>query len=245
MTMNPFKNDLVSVVKTINVGGNSITFSLTYSKKNQVPMVIIYLHGGFSFVEDGKEYQDLSAYARAGFVCLGIKYPEDDTKNIGLLKDVIEVYDLWGWAKKQWPRAKGIFLVGVSRGGFVAYHALADYPRSLFDKGVVCCGPTDLTLLRKTTAMPKPTLDRLWSYLNWANSEIVSSPIYYTKTIGAGPLYMAYGVKDTIIPIEQGRRMWKAMQPSNPKSVYKEFNEGHGLANNAGIQKEIMGFLLK
>jgi dipeptidyl aminopeptidase/acylaminoacyl peptidase len=243
--MSIFKNDLVSVVKTINVGGNSITFSLTYSKKNQIPWIILYLHGGFSFVPDGKEYQDLSAYARAGFVCLAIKYPADDSKAITLNADVAEVHDLAYWAKQQWPKMKNLFLVGVSRGGFVAYHTLTDMIALGVDKTVVCCAPTDLTLLRKTTAMPKPTLDRLWPYLNWANSEVVSSPIYYAQEVGKHPIFMGYGKNDFIIPIAQGNLMWKAMQPAHPKSVYKEYQEGHGLANNEQVQKEIMSFLIK
>jgi dipeptidyl aminopeptidase/acylaminoacyl peptidase len=244
--MSIFKNDLVSATKNIEINGNKITFNLMYSKKAQMPMVIIQLHGGFGFPSDVTESLDLVAYAKAGFVCLQIKYPNDNTKAISLNADVAEVHDLAGWAKQQWPRMKGLFLIGVSRGGFVAYHVLADPIALGVDKTVVCCGPTDLTLLRKTTSMPKRTLDRLWPYLNWANSETVSSPIYYAKEIAKYPLYMAYGVKDTIIPIEQGRRMWGEilMTPCNLKSEFKEYPVGHGLANNEMVQGDIIRWLL-
>ena len=208
--MSILKSDLISEIKTVKLDGNSITFSVTYSKKSQMPYVIILLHGGFNFPSDATKELDMVSYARAGFICLGIKYPENNTKNISLPKDVAEVIDLAEWAWAHWPKLKGLFLIGVSRGGFVAYHALSKFQDgySMFNKTVVCCGPTDLPDLKKTTMIPQATLKKMWPYFNWANNEISSSPTHHAKAISKHPLFLAYGKKDMIVPIAQGNLMW-------------------------------------
>ena len=57
------------------------------------------------------------------------------------------------------------------------------------------------------------------------------SPLYHVDKIRA-PLFLAYGGRDPIVPIEQGNELAKALRKAGKKfEMMVEPHEGHGFAN--------------
>ncbi len=248
--------DLVYGVKTIEIDGNKITGNFCYSKKNQIPYGIIYCHGAFDFVPDAIQYKDLTRYALEGYICFGIKYEVEGIENCNLMMDTKEVCDAARWMKKQFPKMKAIYLIGVSRGGFVAYHTMIQYG-DWFGGCIVCVGPTNLPVLEKTTVLQKDILDKTMKYFAFSGGDKeLSSPTYYAEALSKKPLFLVYGELDNTVPDHirspleerQGEYLWTFIRRYaniNPKSDYIRLLKDHGLAHDEETQNYILTWLYK
>lgn len=242
---------------TLTYNGNKISGIFFPAKKNFAGSAIVYCHGGFGGTGDASGYVDAIKYAEAGFPVFLIKYENEGTRGINLPKDVDEVGDGAKALKEFLKKINRLFLLGVSRGGFVAYHVMAKY-NSIFDGCIIHAAPTDLTtwvpIAERLKAIPEVKMeDEIKPYFTWLKTQdnplFKSSPIAYIHELRKKPMSLNYGIQDLIVPDKnskvdskywQGEPMYRALV-SAPDIVkrhsYKVWDLGHGLAMNNSVIK--------
>ena len=219
------------------INGNEVVGYL-YSPKKWNQKGIVYLHGGFDFYPKPEAYEDVIAYANAGWAVLLIKYDTEGWKNIAsqdYAKDIQEAIDA---AVQFIARAKPrkLFLMGVSRGCAVAYGAYAAAPSDVWDGGVFIAGPTHISTLKKTTQIPLATLGKMLSYFKISPIDLTYSP----KKSKA--MLLVYGGQDIIIPAAQGVLMATKLNLQTGKDFFA-LNYGHDLAKEKETQILILKWL--
>jgi dipeptidyl aminopeptidase/acylaminoacyl peptidase len=245
-------NDLFSGVKKKKVyeiiNGHIIRGVEYIPKKPNPDLGIVYLHGGFEPISIKDEYKDVKYLASIGFQILVLSYEEEfmGIRGVSLLQDTKEAADAANWMKK-YRFVKNVGLMGVSRGGFVAYHTFIQY-QDHFSKCACLVAPTDLHILRegdaerkipKTEINPK-VLDRMWKYFVFTGDENTSSPIYYSEKLRNKPLLLIYGSQDMIVPEGQGEIMRDKI--NSPNCTYISLDHTHGLTREDDTQKLVGRF---
>ncbi len=226
------------------VEGNSISAYLYIPKplKNWNGQAIVILHGAFHLA-GYKDYEDAKAYANMGFGILLLKY--DNEKSIDLVKDRKEVLDAVKRFREKYPQIKKLNLMGVSRGGFVAFHVWL-VASGLFDKAAILVAPAHLPSMRESLVKNGlwKHIEPYWSYFHFPGDEETSSPVHYIPAMREGSLMVFYGLKDNTVPADQGERLAKAWGLVKGKN-FLTFNYGHGLAREKDVQEIIRAFFLK
>ena len=236
------------VYGTIN--GNTIRGIEYIPKTPNLELGIVYLHGGFGPVSTKDEYKDVEYLASIGFQILVLSYEEEfrGIRGMSLLQDTKEAADAASWMRT-FRFVKNVGLMGVSRGGFTAYHTFIQYQDN-FSKLACLAAPTDLNILRegdaekkipKTIIHPK-LLDRVWKYAVFTGDENTSSPIYYAERLRNKPLLMIYGLQDTMVPKGHGEIMRDRI--NSPNCIYILLDHDHGLAREDDTQKLVGKFFL-
>lgn len=211
---------------------------------------IVYLRGGFEPLSLREDYQDVEYLASIGFRIFVLSYEGEfqGIHGMSLLQDTKEAADAAVWMKTI-RDVKQVGLMGVSRGGFAAYHAFAQYQEH-FSRLACLVAPTDLTLLREGNAekkIPKTKihpllLERMWKYFVFTGEEKTSSPIYYAEKMRNKPLLMIYGARDTIVPKGHGEIMRDAIH--SPDCTYVLLDHDHGLTKEEDTRKWVGRFFL-
>ncbi len=104
---------------------------------------IIYCHGGFTNIQNDMEFPDVLNYCNYGFTVLVLKFQDENGHPPDPIRDRIDVKEAATALRKKVPHLTDVFLVGVSRGGYVALEALAYFPND-FKKVVAIMAPTDI-----------------------------------------------------------------------------------------------------
>jgi dipeptidyl aminopeptidase/acylaminoacyl peptidase len=211
---------------------------------------IVYLHGGFRPISTKDAYKHVEYLASIGFRILVLSYEGEFRvrRGMSLLQDTKEAADAASWMKK-FRFVKNVGLMGVSRGGFAAYHTFIQY-QDHFSKLACLAAPTDLNILREgdaekkipKTGIPPNLLETMWKYFVFTGDENTSSPIYYAERLRNKPLLMIYGLQDTIVPKGQGEIMRDRI--NSPNCIYVLLDHDHGLAREDDTQKLVGKFFL-
>ncbi len=131
---------------------------------------------------------------------------------------------------------KRIAIFGASYGGYAALMGLISTPE-LYKCGICYVGVTDLSSLLKHRLAHLPKQfeaideERIGDY--WGEKEDLKavSPLHHVDQIQA-PLLLAYGARDPIVDVEQGRQLAKALRKSGKRfDMIIEEHEGHGFRN--------------
>ncbi|MBM4341336.1 MAG: hypothetical protein FJ110_17540 [Deltaproteobacteria bacterium] len=230
------------------IHGNRIR-GIEYVPKTPTPdLGIVYLRGGFEPISLKEDYKDVKYLASIGFRVFVLSYEGEfqGLRGISLLQDTKDAADAATWMRA-FRFVKEVGLIGVSRGGFAAYHAFAQY-QGHFSKLACLVAPTDLKLFRegdpekkipKTTIFPA-LMERMWPYFVFTGDEKTSSPIYYAEKMRNKPLLLIYGSQDTIVPKEHGEIMRDAIR--SPNVTYILLDDDHGLAREEVTQKLLRRF---
>ena len=247
-------NGLFSGVKKEKVYGTihgNVIRGMEYVPKTPNPdLGIVYLHGGFAPVSTKDEYKDVKYLASLGFQVLVLSYEGEfrGMRGMSLLQDTREAADAASWMKT-FRFVKNVGLMGVSRGGFAAYHTFIQY-QDHFSKLACLAAPTDLNIFKEgdagkkipKTGMPPRLLRGMWKYFVFTGDEDTSSPIYYADRLRNKPLLMIYGLQDTIVPQGQGEIMRDRI--NSPNCIYISLDHDHGLAREEDTLKWVGKFFL-
>jgi dipeptidyl aminopeptidase/acylaminoacyl peptidase len=143
----------------------------------------------------------------------------------------------------------GIF--GASYGGYAALMGLIRTPE-LFKCGICYVGVTDIITHLKNKTIPMPKVfdsmkQELIGYYDIEKEDLDAvSPLQHVDKIRA-PLFLAYGGRDPVVNVEQGRSLAKALDKAKKKyEMVIEENEGHGFSNETNrikLFKKIDKFL--
>lgn len=232
------------------IHGNRVR-GIEYIPKTPNPdLGIVYLRGGFEPISVKVDYKDVEYLASIGFHVFVLSYEGEfqGIRGMSLLQDTKEAADAASWMKT-FRFVKNVGLIGVSRGGFAAYHAFVQY-QDHFSRLACLVAPTDLNLLREGNVekkIPKTKihpllLDRMWRYFVFTGDENTSSPIHYAEKMRNKPLLMIYGSQDTIVPKGHGEIMRDAI--NSPHATYLLLDHDHGLAKEEDTQKWVGKFFL-
>ncbi len=232
------------------IHGNRIRGIEYIPKRPNPDLGIVYLRGGFEPLSIKEDYKDVEYFASIGFHIFVLSYEGEfqGIRGMSLLQDTKEAADAASWMKT-FRFFKNVGLIGVSRGGFAAYHAFVQY-QDHFSRLACLVAPTDLNLLREGDAenkIPKTKihpllLDRMWKYFVFTGDEKTSSPIHYAGKMRNKPLLMIYGSQDTIVPKGHGEKMRDAIH--SPHCTYILLDHDHGLAKEEDTQKILRKFFL-
>lgn len=131
---------------------------------------------------------------------------------------VADARDVWTFATKSLGvPAERILLFGESLGGGVAVQAAADLGRrGIAPRGLIL--EATFSSLVDAAAYHYPWLPVRWALIDRYES---------TKHIPdvKCPVLMLHGRKDSIVPFEQGRRLFEAAPPTSASGIAKEFVE--------------------
>jgi predicted peptidase len=248
------KYDMIPFKETID--GNAVGGFLFTPKKNPNGRIIIYCHGSFSLAKENQveSYSDVVNYVESGFIVFVLKYDKDSVqgmKEATTLLDAKEAYDAARIFKRRLPKAK-IYLVGASRGSWVAQNTMIEYS-PMFDGGIYLVGPTNLPTLgeyfRKNKIFPDVTIgdkigmDLIWPYFNYKNDEVLSSTTTYATKLNAKSMLLIYGQQDIVIPQEQGLKLAELCCLVLGKNFFL-VKGGHGLGNTSGTVNLIKTWIL-
>lgn len=244
---------------TFLFNGNEITATRFFHEKNMLPRALIYCHGGFEYLPKG-DYPGAAFFASIGLVVFVIKYEIEGIEKCDLMADVREIYDTVQFLKQTYKKLADISIVGVSRGTAPAGHAARMFP-AVFRKVALVVGPMYIPTMRLSTvegvkkgsAIPPTTLEKVIKYLNYCGDEEKSSLVLHAKELSQIPIGLFYGNTDIIVPnspnekdiqYRQGAYMWQSLQEfNNPKNIYKTYDHGHSLMNEREVQGDIARWL--
>ncbi len=184
--------------------GDYILFSSS-GEKNGV--YIIYCHGAFGTTN--KNYPECKLLASRGYTIAAVKY----SKAENLENDIMAVRKV-----REQITADKVFIMGVSRGGFVVLQVFLRDSDS-YDGAIIVAAPT--------------------SCKNWITSALLfeERKKYFLSGIDAvenyylikKPVFLLYGDNDTAVPASQGKMLWE----KNPDLFeFKTLPCGHGVIND-------------
>jgi pimeloyl-ACP methyl ester carboxylesterase len=134
---------LISCSSILGLGYGQSIGGFIRRPKNPNQKGIIYCHGGFANILTDKEFPDVLNYCKNGFTVMVLKFEDDSGNPPDPNRDRIEVKDAATVLRKIVPNLTDVYLVGVSRGGYVALEAFAYFPDA-FKKCVAMIAPTDM-----------------------------------------------------------------------------------------------------
>ncbi len=250
------------------IDGNTVVGYLFTPKKGYNGRLIIDCHGGFSLAKqnDVESYTDVTWYCgECGFAVFVLKYDKDSIqgmKEATLKRDVVEAYDAARIFKKRFPNAK-IYLLGASRGSWVAQWTMIAYPE-MFQAGAYLVGPTYLPSffanVREKKIFPEVTvgerigLDLIHPYFCWhdGDEENSSSNLFpycstdssFQNCLNSKPMLLIYGLQDPTVPWQQGQMLADACGLTRGKEFYI-LNYNHGLGRELEAMKLVRDFFFR
>ena len=201
--------------------------------------LIIYCHGGWGSLEGVTRLKDVDYYVNHGYSVLVVRYDDEFTPaptDLNLYNDIRSVHTALCLL-----RYDRFILMGVSRGGFVAYQAMSGYWWGL-DACVIGGAPSDIEAL--ATFPPVAILFQdpgIKSYFyQWL------SPIKKPTSLNQKPLLIVHGAKDDVIPVSQANDMVTALIGAGGSPVLKIFKDmGHSLMTKRPVMRYIVKWLGK
>jgi pimeloyl-ACP methyl ester carboxylesterase len=165
---------------------------------------IIYCHGGFANIQKDMEFRDVLNYCHNGFTVLVLKFQDENGNPPDPNRDRIDVKDAATVLRKKVPNLTDVFLVGVSRGGYVALEAFAYFPND-FKKCVAIVAPTDIenydwTVWRQMHGDKEVLIKAAQKYFTQ-----IPSPMRLAEAgkYDGSRMLLLYGGKDPICPPQQ------------------------------------------
>lgn len=144
--------------------------------------------------------------------CRPGKYWSDPEMDEMVMKSLAQIVDEFD------ADAKRIYLIGVSMGGYGAWHFASEHPGK-FAAIVPICGGS-----------PIMSGDRF-------------SPI--ARKIGETPAWIFHGADDKVVPVSESRQMVKALESSGGNVKYNEYEGvGHNVWLNVLAEKKLLPWLL-
>ncbi len=226
---------------------------------------ILLIHGGGWVGGDKAEQADMADhFARAGFVAFAVNYrlATDDASRYPAPVDDVQRAVRWVRAHAREygvdPARVGAF--GHSAGGHLAASlgtretrddsdpALAGYS-SRVSCVVDCCGPADFTTEESPPVGPS-IADVVPSLFGRTRPEAPeayrdASPVTHADARSA-PTLIVHGTADDIVPIDQSRRLLRALREAGVEARLVELEgEGHGFESPANVRiwlAEMMAF---
>lgn len=121
-----------------------------------------------------------------------------------------------------------VYLTGLSMGGFGTWHLAAKYPAKFAAIAPVCGG------LRAPTWLPE---------INLSNSPDAYQA--YAKRVQRIPIWIFHGDADTVIPVEESRKMASALRALRADVRYSEYaGVQHDSWNKAYAEPEFLPWML-
>lgn len=207
---------------------------------------IIYCHGGFGSYASHK-----SVWARHfkqyGYTVITINYPGE-----GLSEGTPNRWhdDIWAvlsavFYLRQECQIGDVCIMGASRGGFVALHAMANYYKA-YQCCVAIAPPTELNLWAETTSVQEPLLGEILINLSYTGNLTTSSPAFYASQLTEHPLLLCYDKDDDIVRSSQGFLLM-ALIRNHRKNAEVELKltqgYGHGLLSDPQVFGNVLDFL--
>lgn len=214
---------------------------ITSRTASQIPVAVVYCHGAFG-EGDAFDYSGVALLADSGFTVCLIRYglasniPADTNRTAA----AINAFKIQGFPY--------VFLIGISRGGFVVYSTLQNsLARHFITAAVICVGPTELVSWQQQTSVPQPNLTNIMKYFNWTGDLAQSSPLMNAEQLRDLSMLLVYGQDDKVVPVDQGIRMAASINGPTSRSatLYTLAGAGHNLADDSRVQKLIIAWILQ
>ena len=214
--------------RTVNVGDSSYSYQVyvpaNLKQGEKVPM-IVFLHGigqrgegGFVPSEGGAGMMVKSYMERMPAIvvlpqCRRGRYWNDAEMSemvMATLNKTVEEFN--GDTERS-------YLIGVSMGGYGAWHMASEYPGK-FAAIVPICGGSPLRSGERFTQI--------------------------ARRVGKTPVWVFHGEADRIVPVSESRQMVEAMKATGGNVRYSEYaGVGHNVWLNAASESDLLPWLLK
>jgi len=185
------KAKLEVVDMVVDMGDYILFYSTTAKEGSFNPDgsdVIIYCHGGFA--ETNKACTDCRFLAHEGYAVASVMY--------GAAKSLQDDLEAVSRVRNDFTGAKTIFLMGVSRGGFLALQSFLT-ENDLYDGAVIVAAPTSVSNWRTTFPLSPQEKAYFASGIDAvANAGLIQKP-----------MYLLYGTDDDVVPASQGEMLWE------------------------------------
>jgi pimeloyl-ACP methyl ester carboxylesterase len=207
-----------------------------YDKKNNYPL-LVYLHGYSPYMDIvnwGLLPEGLKELADKVNACIVMPFARGNTDFQGIgEQDVLNVIRQMG--KRYNIDEDRIILVGMSMGGMGAWTIGAHYPH-LFAGLLVISGRGDFYFWHKIKRNSMP------AYRQWLiDKEFAAAHIPNFSRL---PVWSFHGTADTLIPIDEARRMNELLSPNNPLFKYQEIVDGdHWLHEQVFSNKDVIDWI--
>ena len=224
-----------------------------------VPLIVMP-HGGPLGVHDDPYYDSVTQlFVAQGFAVLRINYRgssgyNSDFENAGkkqwgnlILKDIVEVIKTT--LTRNDIDSKRVCMVGFSYGGYAAMILSMQYP-DMFKCAVSVAGVSDINLLLNGGRITQQ--QRKWQKEHIGDSENEydvlksQSPIFNVNKLSS-PIFIAHGLKDSVVDVEHAYRMKYMLQKYNKDfEFYIDQESGHSfleMSNRRMLFEKIVAFL--
>jgi predicted peptidase len=214
--------------RTVSVGGTSYSYQVYVPanlKQGEKVPVIVFLHGigqrgegGFVPSEGGAGMMVRSYMERMPAIVVlpqcrkGRYWNDSETAEM-----VIQTLDQTvGEFNGDTERS---YLIGVSMGGYGAWHMASEYPGK-FAAVVPICGGSPLRSGDRFTQI--------------------------ARRVGKTPVWVFHGAADPVVPVSESRQMVEAMKATGGNVRYSEYaGVGHNVWLNVASESELLPWLLK
>jgi predicted peptidase len=215
--------------RTVNVGGVSYSYQVyipaSLQQTGQKVPVIVFLHGigqrgegGYVPAQGGAGMMVRSYMERMPAIvvmpqCRSGRYWHDSDMTEMVMAELNQTV---GEFKGDPQR---LYLIGVSMGGYGAWHMAAEYPGK-FAAVVPICGGS-----------PLRTGDRFTQI---------------ARKVGKTPVWVFHGAADRVVPVSESRQMVEALKAAGGNVRYSEYaGVGHNVWLNAMSEPDLLPWLLK
>jgi len=194
------------------------------------PGTIIYCHGGF-----GKLYHVpdiIKELVTNGYNISYIAYNDDpDVVEPNILNDIDDIRVALHVSDSP------IYLMGVSRGAYVALQSATILQNQKINKIIDIVGPVKESWKEDVDPKTREELSRLFPYFY-----TIPFPFEKLDKIANIPILAVYGKMDNVVPLVQGRAIHDSFIIKD--LTYFESNSGHGcLTDDPNVLKYILNFL--
>ena len=214
--------------RTVSVGGSSYSYQVYVPanlKQGEKVPVIVFLHGigqrgegGFVPSEGGAGMMVKSYMERMPAIvvlpqCRKGRYWNDSEMAEMVIQTLDQTVEEFNGDMER------SYLIGVSMGGYGAWHMASEYPGK-FAAVVPICGGSPLRSGDRFTQI--------------------------ARRVGKTPVWVFHGAADRVVPVSESRQMVEAMKATGGNVRYSEYaGVGHNVWLNVASESELIPWLLK